>query len=164
MFIYEIGRIPPRTDHLVPEEEGFYLWRMERIFSLSAIQSLAREFWSAYPGKKIFCFSGELGAGKTTFIHALCEVKKVADAVSSPTFSIINEYAYPGGTIYHIDLYRIKDEDEAIRAGVEDCLYSGDICLVEWPERARGIFPPGAVQVRMEPVNPSQRKIEASDP
>lgn len=136
---------------------------MERIFSLSAIRSLAREFWSVYPGKKIFCFSGELGAGKTTFIHALCEVKKVADAVSSPTFSIINEYAYPGGTIYHIDLYRIKDEDEAIRAGVEDCLYSGDICLVEWPERARGIFPPGAVQVRMEPVNGSQRKIEVSD-
>jgi tRNA threonylcarbamoyladenosine biosynthesis protein TsaE len=153
-----------RANHLFPEEEGFYLCRMERIFSLSAIQPLAREFWSVYAGKKIFCFSGELGAGKTTFIHALCEVKKVADSVSSPTFPIINEYAYPGGTIYHIDLYRIKDEDEAIRAGVEDCLYSGDICLVEWPERARGIFPPGAVQVRMEPVGLSRRKIEASDP
>ena len=137
---------------------------MKRIFRLSAIQSLAREFWSVYSRNKIFCFSGDLGAGKTTFIQALCEVKKVTDSVSSPTFSLINEYAYSGGKIYHIDLYRIKDEDEAIRAGVEDCLYSGDICLVEWPERARGIFPPESVQVRMKPVGVGRRKIEASAP
>lgn len=141
---------------------GFYLCRMERIFTLSTIHSLAAEIWSAYPDIKIFCFSGQLGAGKTTFIHALCEAKKVQDTVSSPTFSIINEYAYPGGRIYHIDLYRIKDEDEAIRAGVEDCLYSGDICLVEWPERAIGIFPPESLRLQIETVDKTHRKIRIS--
>ena len=67
--------------------------------------------------------------------------KKREDTVSSPTFSIINEYAYPSGLIYHLDLYRLKNEDEALRAGVEDCLNSRSICLVEWPNRAPGIFP-----------------------
>jgi len=135
---------------------------MERIFTLSTIHSLAAKIWSAYTDKRILCFSGQLGAGKTTLIHALCEAKKVRDTVSSPTFSIINEYAYPGGRIYHIDLYRIKDEDEATRAGVEDCLYSGDICLVEWPERAIGIFPPESVRLQIETVDKTHRKIRIS--
>ena len=135
---------------------------MERIFTLSAIPSLAAECWQTWPDKKIFCFSGQLGAGKTTFIHALCDIKKVQDTVSSPTFSIINEYAYPDGTIYHIDLYRLKDEDEAIRAGVEDCLYSGEICLVEWPERAPGIFPPGSLWLQIETVDKTHRKIQVT--
>jgi tRNA threonylcarbamoyladenosine biosynthesis protein TsaE len=135
---------------------------MERIFTLSAIQSLAKEFWLAWPDKKIFCFSGQLGAGKTTFIHALCEIKRVQDTVSSPTFSIINEYAYPGGTIYHIDLYRIKDEEEALRAGVEDCLYSGEIWLVEWPERAPGIFPPASLWLQLDTVDKTRRKIRVT--
>ena len=141
---------------------GFYLCLMERIFTLSAIHQLAAEIWSAYPTQKIFCFSGQLGAGKTTLIHALCKAKKVEDTVSSPTFSIINEYAYPGGTIYHIDLYRVKDEEEAIRAGVEDCLDSGGICLVEWPERAMGIFPPGSLQLRIETIDKAHRKIQVN--
>lgn len=135
---------------------------MERIFTLSDLKSLAEEFWLAYPDKKIFSFSGQLGAGKTTFVHALCAVKKVQDTVSSPTFAIINEYGYSGGTIFHIDLYRIKDEDEAIRAGVEDCLYSGDICLVEWPERAPGIFPPGSLHSRIETIDKTHRKIQVT--
>lgn len=100
-----------------------------------------------------------MGAGKTTFIHGLCEAKGVTDTVGSPTFSIINEYRYPGGRIFHIDLYRLKDEEEAIRAGVEDVLYSGDICLVEWPERAPEIFPPDTVQIRLEVLDPDTRKI-----
>ena len=135
---------------------------MEQIFTLSAIQSLAKECWSTWPDRKIFCFTGQLGAGKTTFIHALCEIKQVQDTVSSPTFSIINEYAYPGGTIYHIDLYRVKDEDEAIRAGVEDCLYSGEICLVEWPDRAPGIIPPGSLWLLLEAVDKTHRKIRVT--
>lgn len=135
---------------------------MEQIFTLAAIQSLAKEFWLTYPNNKIYCFSGQLGTGKTTFIHALCAIKRVRDTVSSPTFSIINEYAYPGGTIYHIDLYRIKDEDEAIRAGVEDCLYSGEICLVEWPENASRIFPPERLWLQMEAVDKTHRKIRVA--
>ena len=112
-----------------------------------------------YADKKVFAFGGKMGVGKTTFIHALCEAKKVKDVVSSPTFSLINEYSYPGGTIYHLDLYRLKDEEEAIRAGIEDCLYSDDICLVEWPERASGIFPPGTLHLLIETVDKTRRKI-----
>jgi tRNA threonylcarbamoyladenosine biosynthesis protein TsaE len=100
-----------------------------------------------------------MGAGKTTFIHALCDGKGVKDTVGSPTFSIINEYQYPGGKIFHIDLYRLKDEEEALRAGVEDVLYSGELCLVEWPDRAPGIFPPGTIELRIRAIDRDIREI-----
>src|SRR5437868_5988643 len=106
---------------------------MELKFSLDNIKEIATGFWKMTAGTKIFAFHGEMGAGKTTFIHALCDVKGVKDAVSSPTFSIINEYNYKEDGIekklFHIDLYRLKDEEEAIRAGIEDCLYNNNICL-----------------------------------
>lgn len=137
---------------------------MERIFSLSDINAVAREIWSAFPATKVLAFSGGLGAGKTTFIHALCEEKKVTDTVNSPSFSLINEYRYPGGTIYHLDLYRLKDEEEAVRAGIEDCLYSGDICLAEWPERAPGIFPPDALYLSLETMDENKRKLRVTGP
>ncbi len=132
---------------------------MELRFQLQDIAHAASVFWQVYPLQSVFAFHGNMGAGKTTFIHGLCEAKGVTDTVGSPTFSIINEYRYPGGRIFHIDLYRLKDEEEAIRAGVEDVLYSGDICLVEWPERAPDIFPPDTVQVRLEVLDPDTRKI-----
>ena len=111
---------------------------------------MALVFWETFPNKKIYAFHGSMGAGKTCFIHALCAVKNVKENVSSPTFSIINEYSYPGGILYHLDLYRLKDGREAIRAGVEDCLYSGEICLVEWPERAAGIFPEDTLEIFLD--------------
>src|SRR5262249_191772 len=114
-------------------------------------------------GKKVFAFHGQMGAGKTTFIHALCDVMKVTTAVGSPTFSIINEYGYPGGVVYHIDLYRLKDEEEAMRAGVEDCLYSGATCLVEWPERAPALFPADTVHVYLEAAEDETRLISVGD-
>lgn len=132
---------------------------MELRFQLQDIAHAASVFWQAYPLQSVFAFHGNMGAGKTTFIHGLCEAKGVTDTVGSPTFSIINEYRYPGGRIFHIDLYRLKDDEEAIRAGVEDVLYSGDICLVEWPERAPDIFPPDTVQIRLEVLDPDTRKI-----
>jgi tRNA threonylcarbamoyladenosine biosynthesis protein TsaE len=132
---------------------------MELRFHLQEIEAAARSFWQQFPLRAVFAFHGDMGAGKTTFIHALCSVKGVTDTVGSPTFSIINEYRYEEGKIYHIDLYRLKDEEEAIRAGVEDVLYSGDICLVEWPDRAPGIFPPETIQIRLEVIDPDTRKI-----
>jgi tRNA threonylcarbamoyladenosine biosynthesis protein TsaE len=132
---------------------------MELRFQLQDIAHAASVFWQAYSLRTVFAFHGNMGAGKTTFIHALCEARDVTDTVGSPTFSIINEYRYPGGRIYHIDLYRLKDEEEAIRAGVEDVLHSGDICLVEWPERAPDIFPSGTVHVQLEVLDPDTRKI-----
>lgn len=100
-----------------------------------------------------------MGAGKTTLIHAICEEKKIQSVVSSPTFAIINEYNSDTETIFHIDLYRLKDEEEAIRTGVEDSLYSGNVCLVEWPEKAPGIFPPETCHVRIEEIDANLRKI-----
>lgn len=132
---------------------------MELCFRLDDIGKAAAGFWRAFPADRVFAFHGGMGAGKTTFIHALCEDCGVADVVGSPTFSIINEYRYSGGSIFHIDLYRLKDEEEALRAGVEEVLYSGDICLVEWPERAPGIFPPETVHVHIGIIDPDMRKI-----
>lgn len=121
---------------------------------------MAKVFWETYPDKKIYAFQGKMGAGKTSFIRALCAAKNVEETVGSPTFSIINEYNSPTGIIYHLDLYRLKDEEEAIRAGVEDCLYSGEICLVEWPDRAPGIFPKDALGVFLEMLDPNTRKLQ----
>lgn len=140
---------------------------MELIYSLNEINKAAVEFWEKAESGKIFAFHGEMGAGKTTFIHALCEVKGVMDVISSPTFPIINEYKYDcEGTIrllFHMDLYRLKDEEEAIRAGVEDCLFSGFICLVEWPEIAPGIFPDNTVHVYLEVVDEKTRRIKIAE-
>ena len=102
-----------------------------------------------------------MGAGKTTFIHALCQAMGVEDVVSSPTFSIINEYkTKQGKTVYHMDLYRIKDQNEAINAGVEDCLYSGNICLVEWPDKATGILPDDTLHLYITSIADNTRKLK----
>ncbi len=139
---------------------------MEWTFSLDNINNVAKEFWKATKGKLVFTFHGEMGAGKTTFIHALCDVKGVKDVVGSPTFSIINEYEYDcEGTrkvLFHMDLYRLKNEEEAQRAGVEDALYSDYICLVEWPEKAPGIFPEDKMEVFIEAVDDKIRRLKIS--
>jgi tRNA threonylcarbamoyladenosine biosynthesis protein TsaE len=132
---------------------------MEWSFTLGEIEETARVFWKSFPDKKIYAFQGNMGAGKTSFIRSLCVVKNVKDTVTSPTFSIINEYTYPEGIIYHLDLYRLKDEEEAIRAGVEDCLNSGEVCLVEWPDRAPGIFTEDTLVILLETVDEKTRKI-----
>lgn len=140
---------------------------MEWQFSLRNINEVANAFWKEVGDKKVIAFHGLMGAGKTTFIHALCEAKKITDAVGSPTFSIINEYAYDcDGTkrvLFHIDLYRLNDEEEAIRAGVEDCLYSGQTCLVEWPEKAPGIFPDDTVHAFLDAVNTETRRLKIAN-
>jgi tRNA threonylcarbamoyladenosine biosynthesis protein TsaE len=105
-----------------------------------------------------------MGAGKTTLIHALCNELKMEGSFGSPTFSLINEYAAPAGSIYHIDLYRCKNEEEAIRAGVEDCLYSGNRCFVEWPSRAPKIFPADAVHLFINVTGEDARNVEVTFP
>lgn len=136
-------------------------------YSLNETNKAAAEFWEKAENGKVFAFHGEMGAGKTTFIHALCEIKGVKDVISSPTFPIINEYKYDcEGTmrlLFHMDLYRLKDEEEAIRAGVEDCLFSGFICLVEWPEKAPGIFPDNTIHVYLELVDEQTRRIKIAE-
>jgi tRNA threonylcarbamoyladenosine biosynthesis protein TsaE len=130
---------------------------------LADIHEKAKRFWELVNAKKVIAFHGQMGMGKTTFIHALCEAKHVSSRISSPTFSIINEYLSPNGNIFHIDLYRLKDEEEAIRAGVEDCLYSGNICLIEWPEKAPGILPKNTLHTYLDFVDTQTRRLRLGD-
>jgi tRNA threonylcarbamoyladenosine biosynthesis protein TsaE len=133
---------------------------MDLIFKLENIQETAASFLAAVNINSVFAFHGEMGAGKTTFIHALCEAIEVRGTISSPTFSIINQYStVEGKTIYHMDLYRLKDEAEAVNAGVEDCLYSGNTCLVEWPEKAPGIFPDNVIHITITMIDTNTRKL-----
>jgi tRNA threonylcarbamoyladenosine biosynthesis protein TsaE len=136
---------------------------MELNFSLDEIREVARQCWEMNADTTVFALHGEMGAGKTTFIHALCDLKGVKDVVGSPTFSIINEYNYSEKgqekKIFHIDLYRLRDEEEASRAGIEDCLYGGHICLLEWPEKAPGMLPPETVHLWLIATGTTTRKL-----
>jgi tRNA threonylcarbamoyladenosine biosynthesis protein TsaE len=136
---------------------------MEMTFSLSAISEAVAAFWNAAKNSNVIAFHGQMGAGKTTFIHALCDARQVKDIVGSPTFSIINQYNYTEEgkekKIFHIDLYRLRDENEAIQAGVEDCLYSGHTCFVEWPERASGLLPEDTLHVELSIIDSSTRRL-----
>jgi tRNA threonylcarbamoyladenosine biosynthesis protein TsaE len=105
-----------------------------------------------------------MGSGKTTFIHALCDIRNVKDTVGSPSFSIINEYSFIENgkqrLIYHIDLYRLKDEQEAIQTGVEDCLYSDHICLVEWPEKIPNLLVGDSLHFYLTIIDETTRSIQ----
>ena len=136
---------------------------MEFQISLGEVNAFARTFWSTAGEGRVFAFHGQMGAGKTTLISALAHEKGTRDVTASPTFSIINEYGYEedgeAKKFYHIDLYRLKDEEEVIQAGVEDCVYSGSICMVEWPEKAPHIFDESTIHVFIEPVSETERRV-----
>ena len=133
---------------------------MDVLFTLPQIQSAAAAFLNAVKNINVIALHGEMGAGKTTFVHAVCDELGVQNAVSSPTFSIINEYTTAAGkTIYHLDLYRLKSVQEAIDAGVEDCFYSGKLCLVEWPEIAPSIFPDNTLHAYIEIAGDIERRL-----
>lgn len=136
--------------------------------SIHQLQQFAQDFWQQVGNATVFLFYGEMGAGKTTIIEALCAAKGVKEHTSSPTFSIINQYGYQQNgeekTIYHIDLYRLKDEEEIIQAGVEDCVYSGAICLVEWPQKAPDLFDENAVKIFVEPLTEKERSVKIEAP
>jgi len=132
---------------------------MESIFSLDEIDVIAKQFIEVTDNRSVIAFHGNLGAGKTTFIQAVCRQLGIKENVSSPTFSIINQYTTPKNKIvYHIDLYRIKDNEEAMNAGVEECIFSGDICFIEWPERI-SFLPADTVNVFIEPIDEAKRRL-----
>ena len=136
---------------------------MEFLVSKDDLMVFAKDFWKAAGNTLVFAFHGQMGAGKTTIIEALCREKGVKESMGSPTFSIINEYSFDVNgeekIIYHIDLYRLKDEEEILQAGVEDCVYSNQICFVEWPEKAPELFDETAAHVFIETVDESQRRL-----
>ena len=137
---------------------------MEMQILINDLDKFAAAFWKYVNKAKVFAFHGEMGAGKTTIIKALCKYKGVSGSMSSPTFSIINEYDYEDeeglNKIFHIDLYRLKNAEEVIQAGVEECVNSGSLCFVEWPEKAPELFDEEAWHVMIEPVNKSNRRIK----
>lgn len=134
---------------------------MDIQFGLKDIHTAAQQTWHAAKASKVWAFHGNMGNGKTTFIHALCETLQVKDSISSPTFAIINEYNSPvAGIIYHMDWYRIKDEEEAIQAGIEDCLLSGHYCFIEWPDKAEGILPEDTLHIKIDLLDAETREIK----
>jgi tRNA threonylcarbamoyladenosine biosynthesis protein TsaE len=136
---------------------------MEIIYSLDKILDTAKTIWKIGEQQKIWAFHGEIGSGKTTLIHALCDVKGVKEVVGSPTFSIINEYSFRKNgqeqLIYHIDLYRLVNDEEIISAGIEDCLYSDHICFVEWPEKIQHLFPDNSLNIYLDAIEGQTRKL-----
>ncbi len=132
-------------------------------FHLSQINKVTAQLWQQYNQSKIWAFNAPMGAGKTTLIHALCDVIEVSDSVSSPTFAIINEYRSPlVGTVYHMDWYRLNNEAEVINAGCEDCMESGKLCLIEWAEKAPLLLPHNALQLNIEIVNNVERRLKVN--
>ena len=126
-------------------------WRCKSEKELLAI---AHELFHFFPNIKKFAFYGEMGVGKTTFSKALCEALQVQDVVSSPTFSIVNEYlSEQNGIIFHFDFYRLRDEQEAFDMGYEDYFYSDAYCLVEWPEKIESLFPSSFAKIHIQVEN-----------
>ncbi len=145
--------------------QPLFILTVSYTFTTDTIHETAKQVWEQYRQYNVWAFHAPMGSGKTTFIHALCDVLEVKDAVGSPTFSIINQYqTKEGKIIYHLDLYRIKDEEEAIQAGVEDVLYSGELCLVEWPEKTPNLFPPGTLSVFLEVTGSNSRRLTIQVP
>ena len=135
--------------------------RTIKIESLDTIRQAAKEFIAGMDDRTVFAFRGNMGAGKTTFIKAICEELGVEDVINSPTFAIINEYrsSETGELIYHFDFYRLGSPQEALDIGVEDYFYSGRPCFIEWPERIGQLLPPDAVEVTIEEMPGGSRRI-----
>lgn len=131
------------------------------ISSLDAINEAAKQFVAAMGSNRVFAFYGKMGAGKTTFIKALCTELGVDDVITSPTFAIVNEYtAGDGSPIFHFDFYRIKKLDEVYDMGYEDYFYNGGLCLIEWPELIESLLPEDAVEVHIAEQPDGTRTIE----
>ncbi len=132
---------------------------MTKSYTLEEINAIARELLPLLTSN-VICFQGEMGAGKTSLIQALCTALSVVDVVTSPTFSLINEYQNKKGeSIYHFDCYRIESEEEALDFGAEEYLYSENLCLVEWSENIASILPLNHQKILLQKIDLNTRKL-----
>ena len=138
------------------------------INSLDSIREAARQFIDGIGQHRVFAFYGSMGAGKTTFVKAICEELGVDDVITSPTFAIINEYALDSdllpdiSSVYHFDFYRIKKLEEVYDMGYEDYFYSGALCFIEWPELIEELLPEDAVKVSIKENPDGSRTVEVA--
>ena len=140
--------------------------RTIKIESLDTIRQAAKEFIAGMDDRTVFAFRGNMGAGKTTFIKAICEELGVEDVINSPTFAIINEYRSDSTAelIYHFDCYRLENEAEAQDIGVEDYFDCGALCFIEWPERIDGLLPDDTVEVEITVNDDDSRMLKITFP
>jgi len=132
---------------------------MDFIYTLDQTDEIAAKLVQQYASKPIWVFQAPMGAGKTTLIAAIGKAMGIQEAMSSPTFSIMNEYQVQGKLIYHMDWYRLENEADARQAGVEAALEEADFSLVEWPEKAPNLVPDNAVVMHIEILDPNRRRI-----
>ena len=128
-------------------------------FTINDIRSAAAKLLDEVSDQRIFLFYGEMGAGKTTFIKALCKQLGVKGSVTSPTFAIVNEYASKQRKLFHFDFYRLKNETEALDMGYEEYFYSGDYCFIEWPEKIPGLLPLNYAKIHLEVIDSTTRQL-----
>ncbi len=129
------------------------------------LATAARQFLEAIGDHTVIAFQGHLGAGKTTFIKAICETLGVEDNVCSPTFTIVNEYrAASGQSVFHFDFYRVEKLQEALDLGLDEYFYSGCLCLMEWPERIGQLLPEETLLVKIEPLDETTRSFKIFEP
>ena len=133
---------------------------MNKNYSLEELSKIAKEVITTSK-HKILLFYGKMGVGKTTLIKEICKELGVEDNISSPTFSLVNEYkSSKNETVYHFDFYRIEDEEEAFDIGIEDYLYSDNWCLIEWPENVENLLPLKTVEIKLSILENNQRNIQ----
>ena len=133
---------------------------MKKIYTLLEVDQIAREIIDLISGKVVL-FYGQMGVGKTTLIKEICKSLHTEDIISSPTFSLVNEYRTQNDEpIYHFDFYRIESEEEALDIGVEDYFYSGDWCLIEWPNNIENLLPLDAVEIHLSHAAEGKRSIQ----
>ncbi|MBS4044259.1 MAG: tRNA (adenosine(37)-N6)-threonylcarbamoyltransferase complex ATPase subunit type 1 TsaE [Chitinophagaceae bacterium] len=133
---------------------------MQIEYQLNEIERVVQQVWDAKKQYKIWTFNASMGVGKTTFINTLCKYLAIEELSNSPTFSIINEYfSTKAGTVFHLDLYRLKDEQEVLDVGIEDIINSNNYCFIEWPDKTTFLLPDEYCNIEIELLENGNRKI-----